>query len=173
MRGWMIFEYLDSQLWSPKAWWISLVWRSWFHPVWCVGWMIFRFGGWCVICLESLVSHFSGSFSSGCIFPSYGDGWSSLVLQMLEDALDPVATEGSFTFVGSLVGDGIFMWLETLTSLGFKGSLVEIMFMLLFDMLSWWLLCHDFLCIASLELWHDTIIWYDYMKHVISLEEMF
>lgn len=92
---------------------------------------------------------------------------------MLEDALDPVAAEGSFTFVGSLVGDGIFMWLEMLTSLGFKGSLVEMLFMLLFDILSWWLLCHGSLFITSLELWHDTVIWYDHMKHVISLEEMF
>lgn len=29
-----------------------------------------------------------------------------LSVQMLEDTLDPVATEGSFTFVATLVGDG-------------------------------------------------------------------
>lgn len=29
-----------------------------------------------------------------------------LVCRCLEDALDPVAAEGSFTFAGSLVGDG-------------------------------------------------------------------
>ena len=69
---------------------------------------------------------------------------------MLEDALDLVVAKGSFTFVGSLVGDGIFIGLEMLTSLGFKGSLVEMLFMLLFDILSWWLLCHGFLFNASL-----------------------
>lgn len=33
MRGWIISEYLDSQLWGFVAWCISLVWRSWFHLV--------------------------------------------------------------------------------------------------------------------------------------------
>ena len=126
---------------------VLYAWRAWYHAL--------------VGALVVVVS-----------FPSYGDGWSSLVLQMLEDALGPVAIEWSFTFVRSLVGDGIFMWLEILTSLGFKWSLVEMLFMLLFDMLSWWLLCHGFLFITSLELWHDTIIWYDHMEHVISLEDM-
>ena len=42
--------------------------------------------------------------------------------------------------VGSLVRHGIFMWLDMLTYLGFKGSLVEMLFMPLFDMLSWWIL---------------------------------
>ena len=71
---------------------------------------------------------------------------------MLEDALDLVAAKGFFTFLGSVVGNGIFMCLEMLKSLGFKGSLVEMLFMLLFDILSWWILCHGSLFITSLEL---------------------
>ena len=46
---------------------------------------------------------------------------------MLEDALDPVAAEGFFSL--------LVHYLEILTSLGFKGSLVEMLFMLLFDMI--------------------------------------
>lgn len=75
-----------------------------------------------------------------------------LSVKMLEKSLDPIFVEVSLKFVGILVQDGdlhdVCGWLSCWSHGGHLESLVEVCFMLSFELLSWLLLCHGILFIV-------------------------